>query len=89
MDLQRQSFVATATAVGLAVDAARMPVYVVTTGSEIAAIWPLVALATVGVVAGTFLGTNALLRMPEAMFRRSLALLLAVLGAAMLVSGFA
>jgi uncharacterized membrane protein YfcA len=87
MDLQRQSFVATATAVGLAVDAARMPVYMVTTGSAIAAIWPLVALATAGVVAGTLLGTNALLRMPEAIFRRSLAVLLAVLGSAMLAAG--
>jgi uncharacterized membrane protein YfcA len=89
MDLQRQSFVATATAVGLAVDAARMPVYMVTTGSAIAAIWPLVAVATAGVLAGTFLGTRALLRMPERTFRTSLAFLLAALGAAMLVSGLA
>ena len=39
-ELPRQTFVATATAVGLIVDAARMPIYLATTGAEVLAIWP-------------------------------------------------
>src|SRR5207244_12447167 len=39
-DVPRQAFVATATAVGLIVDGARMPVYLVTQGQEVATLWP-------------------------------------------------
>jgi uncharacterized protein len=42
----KTSFVATATAVALFVDAARLPVYLATGWREIVAIWPLVASST-------------------------------------------
>jgi uncharacterized membrane protein YfcA len=86
-DLSKQSFVATATAVGLVVDGARMPVYLTMQYREILSIWPWVALATIGVVVGTVLGSRALSRIPEVWFRRVLALVLALLGGVMLIRG--
>src|SRR3954451_2272699 len=59
-DLPKESFVATATAIALLVDGARMPVYVVVPRGQVSAIWPLVAIATAGVVAGTFAGERLL-----------------------------
>ena len=82
------AFVATATAIALIVDAARMPVYLVTQGGEIAALWPTVALATTGVVAGTVIGIRILPKLRTKTFRRTVAILLAVLGVAMLASAF-
>jgi uncharacterized membrane protein YfcA len=86
-NLSKEAFVATATAVGLFVDGARMPVYVWTQGKEIAAMWPWVTLATVGVVVGTVLGSRTLVRIPEIWFRRVLAVILAILGGAMFFRG--
>jgi uncharacterized membrane protein YfcA len=87
VDLPKQTFVATATAVGLIVDGARMPVYLATSGREVLSIWPTVALATLGVVAGTVFGNRLLGRIPEARFRPMLSVVLGILGAAMLIRG--
>lgn len=86
-DLSKKSFVATATAVGLVVDGARMPVYVATQYTEMMSLWPWMLLAIIGVGAGTLLGTRVLAKMPEIWFHRVLALVLALLGAAMIVRG--
>ena len=85
-DVPKQSFVATATAIALIVDGARLPVYLWTQWAEIARIWPLVAIASVGVVIGTALGTRILGRVPDHVFRRLLAVLLLVLGLYMTLS---
>jgi uncharacterized membrane protein YfcA len=58
-----------------------------TYNSEIAGLWPWVVRATVGVTIGTVLGSRVLVRIPEVWFRRVLAVILAILGAAMLVRG--
>ncbi len=84
-DLPREALVATATATALLVDAARLPVYVATTGGEMLREWPTVALLTVGVLIGTFVGAPMLRRVPEPVFRRVLALLLIVLGAVLVL----
>src|SRR5438046_953463 len=63
-DVPKEAFVATATAVALFVDGARVPVYLATQGRNIADIWPLVLTATVGVVIGTAVGTRVLGRLP-------------------------
>ena len=86
-DLDRESFVATATATGLIVDAARMPVYVVVERQGLHMLVPLVVLASAGVVAGTLAGRRVLARVPESMFRRLLAGLLLALGAWMTLHG--
>jgi hypothetical protein len=84
-DLPKQTFVGTATAIGLVVGGARMPVYLAMQHAKIWAIWPWVALATVGVAIGTVLGSRVLVRIPDVWFRRVLAVVLALLGGAMLV----
>jgi hypothetical protein len=84
-DVRKESFVATATAIGLIVDAARVPVYLFTEGSNILRVWPLPAAATVGALAGTVAGWQALRHVPERAFRRLVALLLLALGFAMIL----
>ena len=84
-EIPRESFVATATAIALFVDGARLPVYLATQGREIAAIWPLVLVATIGTVIGTASGTRVLGRIPPHVFRRVVALLLILLGVAMIL----
>jgi uncharacterized protein len=85
-DVPKQSFVATATAIALFVDGARLPVYLATQWREFVAIWPLILAATVGVVIGTAFGTGILGRVPQRIFRRVIAVLLMVLGVYMMVT---
>lgn len=82
--LSPRAFVATATATALIVDAARVPVYVATSGAELLDHGPLIAALVAGVVAGTLLGEGFLRRLPERTFRRAVSTLLLVLGAYMI-----
>lgn len=84
-DLDKRAFVATATATGLIVDAARMPAYFVTQGSEISAIWIIVVIATVGAVLGTIFGERVLRVVPERLFRSVVAVLILTLGVYMIL----
>jgi uncharacterized membrane protein YfcA len=84
-DLAPRAFVATATASAILVDAARLPVYLVTQGAAMLERWPTVLLLTAGVVAGTLAGAPLLRRLPEPVFRRALALLLVALGLALVL----
>jgi uncharacterized membrane protein YfcA len=83
--LKRDAFVATATAIGLLIDAARMPIYFAMDRDAVLAIWPAVALATLGVVAGTLVGKRLLSHVPETWFRPIVAVVLFVLGTVMIV----
>ena len=83
-NLSKHSFVATATAIGLVVDGARMPVYLAMQGRELAEIQGWIVLAVLGVTAGTVFGTGVLARIPEVWFHRVLAIVLSLLGCAML-----
>ena len=80
-------FVGTATAVGLMVDAARVPVYLLRQHAAIGAIGGWVAVAIVGVITGTLIGVQVLRWIPETSFRRIVGVLLGLLGAAMVISG--
>jgi len=86
-DVPKESFVATATAVALIVDGARLPVYLATQGHEILALAPQLGIAVVGVTIGTILGSRLLTRIPQHAFRRVLAILLLALGTYMIVTG--
>lgn len=86
-DLDREAFVATATATGLIVDAARMPVYLAVEHSGLRGIAVPILLATGGVVAGTLAGRRLLAGVPEPVFRRVVAVLLVGLGAWMALRG--
>jgi uncharacterized membrane protein YfcA len=84
-DLPKERFVATATAIALIVDAARMPVYVAVERAQVAAIWSLVAIASVGVVVGTLAGQRVLAIVPEQRFKQIVGAIILLLGIAMLV----
>ena len=83
----KESFVATATAIALVVDLARVPVYLSTQGPAIAAIWPLVGAATAGVVFGTAVGVRVLDRLPSRGFHQVVGIALIALGLSMAVFG--
>lgn len=86
-DVPKEAFVATATAIGLFVDGARLPVYLATQWDDIAAQWALVVSASIGVCIGTAIGSRLLRHIPRSMFRRIVAILLFALGVYMLAAG--
>lgn len=85
--LDREAFVATATATGLIVDAARMPVYLAVEWRDLQRMIGGIAIATTGVLAGTLAGRRLLAGVPETIFRRIVAVLLLALGAWMIAHG--
>jgi len=86
-DLPKHTFVATATAIGLAVDAARVPVYLRIEGEGLANHWWWILIATAGVMTGTLGGGRVLAWIPQPWFRPLVAIVLAALGAAMITQG--
>jgi uncharacterized protein len=74
--VSRDAFVATATATGLVVDLARLPVYLSARWDEILPLWPYMAAMTAGVVVGTAIGMKVLKRIPEEKFRKVVSVLL-------------
>lgn len=80
LGIEGPAFVATATAIGLAVDAVRMPIYFATESARILAIWPAVLAGVVGVVLGTLVGAAVLRRIPRGLFRRVVSVVLLAVG---------
>lgn len=74
------AFVATSTAVGVIVDAARLPIYLLRAGSGLLALWQPIVVASAGVLVGTLVGERALLGLSPATFKRLLASLIGALG---------
>lgn len=87
-DVPRQAFVATATAVGVIVDGARLPVYLWNQGSEILNLWPVLTAATIGSIIGTVVGARVLNRIPEPIYRRLVSGLVLTLGVYMMLRAF-
>jgi uncharacterized protein len=83
-NVPKEAFIATATAVALVVDGMRVPVYLATQGRELVAMWPVIAVATVGVVIGTIAGRSILGKLSEAAFKRVVSVLLIGLGISMI-----
>ncbi|RPH32728.1 sulfite exporter TauE/SafE family protein [bacterium] len=83
-ELPKKTCVATATAIALIVDGARMPVYLATRGSDLIPHWPLILAATAGVLAGTLAGGKILTRIDESIFRRIVSVIITILGIAVL-----
>jgi uncharacterized membrane protein YfcA len=74
------TFVATSTAVGLAIDAARMPIYVWRTGPALMTVLAPIGVATTGVLIGTLWGEQLLFGLSPDTFRRVVGILIGVLG---------
>lgn len=85
--ISKEELVATATAVALIVDGARMPVYLAIESSGIFGAWPLLLLMIAGGLLGTFWGVRLLKQIPEREFRKLLNVLLIALGIYMVVHG--
>jgi uncharacterized membrane protein YfcA len=79
------AFVATSTAAGLMVDAARMPIYVWRAGASLLPIATPVIVACVGVLVGTLLGERLLLGLSRERFRQIISVLIGLLGLWLLV----
>jgi uncharacterized membrane protein YfcA len=75
------AYVATSTATGLIVDAARMPIYLARAGGPMRAMAMPIAVMTVGTLTGTLLGERVLLGLTPERFRQLVSLLIGVLGA--------
>ena len=82
-DLAPSKFVATATAAGLIVDAARMPIYVVVEHARLRPLLPLMTNASIGVIIGTVVGGRVLKRIPPSLFGSIVGALVLALGAYM------
>jgi uncharacterized membrane protein YfcA len=74
------AFVATSTAVGLAIDAARMPIYVWRAGSALLTVVAPIGVATAGVLIGTLFGERLLFGLSPERFRRVVGVLIGMLG---------
>jgi len=84
-ELPKEAFVATATAVALLVDGARMPVYLVAQARALWEIWPAIAVAAGGVLLGTVFGKGLLAWIPEPTFRRVVSAIILALGIALVL----
>lgn len=84
-DLDKESFVATATAIALIVDFFRMPVYAATEFKDVALAWHALLVAVVGIVLGTLVGQPLLRRIPPPIFRSIVSAIILLLGISMLV----
>lgn len=84
--LEPKAFVATATAIALLVDGARMPVYFLTSPETVRRLGLWIAVMVAGAVVGTLAGGRILQRIPETYFRRLVSSLILALGVVMLTS---
>jgi uncharacterized membrane protein YfcA len=83
-NLEAKAFVATATAIALIVDGARMPIYFFTSPEMVHRLAASIAIMTAGVTIGTVVGGRVLARIPENYFRKIVSLLILALGIVML-----
>ena len=79
-NLEQKEFVATATGIALMVDIARVPVYLTVQTKQIASIWQLVLIATLGVLIGTVAGGWILKKIPEKIFKKTVAIIILFIG---------
>ena len=85
-ELSPRQLVATATASALLVDAARVPVYLLTASDAMSSSLRPIALLSIGATIGTLVGVPVLGRIPTDTYRRLVGCLLFILGAALVLA---
>ncbi|HEY1939361.1 MAG TPA: sulfite exporter TauE/SafE family protein [Candidatus Angelobacter sp.] len=83
-NLEAKTFVATATAIALIVDGARMPIYFFSSPETVRRLAAWIAAMVAGAVIGTLAGGKVLARIPETYFRRLVGVLVLALGIMMI-----
>lgn len=78
--LTPRAFVATATATGLVVDAARTPIYLWTAGAALIPLFLPIGVATIGVLIGTVIGERILLGLSKQRFAQIIGVCVGALG---------
>lgn len=78
--LTQAAFVGTSTVVGVMIDIVRLPVYVSRSAAHLSPLWPLIAVAVAGVVAGTLVGDRILLGLSKETYRRIVGIAVGLLG---------
>jgi uncharacterized membrane protein YfcA len=81
--LGKEAFIATGTAIGCLIDLTRLPVYLWNYGAELAGNWAPLAGVVAAAWAGTFVGKGVVSRLPLVWFRRIVAGMIVVAGAAL------
>ncbi|APV43394.1 hypothetical protein Dform_00028 [Dehalogenimonas formicexedens] len=84
-NLGKDEFVATATGIALMVDVARLPVYLAAQWHELIPIWNMIAIASIGVIAGTLFGKRILERLSQDAFTKTVGIILVIIGALMVI----
>lgn len=84
-ELDKEQFVATATGIALMVDVARVPIYLWVQWPQIASIWQFILIATIGVIIGTFGGKKILEKLPENIFKKTVAAIILLIGILVLI----
>lgn len=84
-DIEKEAFIATATATGLIVDVVRMPVYFATQYSQVVQFILITLLSSSAVIAGTLAGNIVLKRIPQEIFKQIVSFLVLILGIFLLI----
>jgi uncharacterized protein len=84
-EVEKEAFIATATATALIVDAVRMPVYFLTQSSQVSQFLPFLIFSSAAVIAGTFAGNMLLKKIRESSFKRIVSFLILSLGLILLI----
>ncbi len=84
-ELDKNQFVATATGIALMVDVVRVPVYLAVQWSQIISVWQYILIMITAVIVGTFAGKKVLEKLPEPVFKKSVAAIILAVGTFVLV----
>ena len=84
LDVPRDAFIATTTAVALFIDGVRTPIYLAAHAEALSRQVGMITMMTAGVLIGTLVGTRLLKRLPERLFRRVVSGCLIALGSCLL-----
>jgi uncharacterized membrane protein YfcA len=80
-DLSPRAYLATSTAVALAIDLARTPVYLAKAGAAVLELWTPIAIAAAGCLLGTLLGERLFMGLSPERYRRVVGVAVMALGA--------